>query len=141
MFKWWPLKKRRRPRVARFEIMCRVVARRDRHPLRRKTCILGQTYASSGESPRKYRKVYDAYGENLESLLPTKDTWLLNKAVFRRLFKELKYKTKIFCFGNEDFSYMAYACVRESTRAQDIGMTCDHSCGNVYVVAQCVCNY
>ena len=80
--------------------------------------------------------MYDAYGENPESLLTTKDTWLLNKAVFRRLSKELKYKTKIFCFGNEGFSYMAYVCVRELARAQDIGMTCR----NVYVVAQCVCN-
>ena len=35
---------------------------------------------------------------------------------------------------------MAYACVRESVRARDIGMTCEHSCGNAYVVAQCVCN-
>ena len=30
---------------------------------------------------------------------------------------------------------MAYACVR----AWDIGMTCEHSCGNAYVVAQLVC--
>ena len=34
---------------------------------------------------------------------------------------------------------MAYACVRESVRAWDIGMTCEHSCGNAYVVAQLVC--
>ena len=97
--------------------MCRVVTRRDRHSLRRKTCILGQTYASSGESPRKCQKVYDAYGETPESLLPTKDAWILNKTVFWRLFKVLKYKTKIFCFGNESFSRMAHACVRELVRA------------------------
>ena len=30
VFKWWALKKGRRPRVARFEILCQVVARRDR---------------------------------------------------------------------------------------------------------------
>ena len=35
---------------------------------------------------------------------------------------------------------MAYACVRESVRARDIGMTCEHSCRNAYVVAHCVCN-
>ena len=35
---------------------------------------------------------------------------------------------------------MAYACVRKSMRAQDIGMTCENSCRNAYVVAQCVCN-
>ena len=84
--------------------------------------------------------MYDACDETPESSLPTKDTWILNKAVFRRLSKELKYKTKIFCFGNEGFSYMAYACVRESVMARDIGMTCEHSCRNEYVVAQCVCN-
>ena len=58
---------------------------------------------------------------------------------------KLNYKTKIFCFGikifwNKDFSHMAYACVRKSVRARDIGMTCEHSCRNAYVVAQCVCN-
>ena len=84
--------------------------------------------------------MYDACSETLESLLPAKDIWLLNKAVFQRLFKELKNKTKIFCFGNEGFSYMAYAYVRESVRARDIGMTCEHSCRNAYVIAQCVCN-
>ena len=84
--------------------------------------------------------MYDAYGETLESSLPIKDTWLLNKAIFRRLSKELKYKTKIFCFGNECFSHMVYACVRESVKAWDIGMTCEHSYRNAYVVAQCVCN-
>ena len=35
---------------------------------------------------------------------------------------ELKSKTKIFCFGNEGFSYMTCACVRESVRARDISM-------------------
>ena len=35
---------------------------------------------------------------------------------------------------------MAYACVRELVRARDIGMTCEHSCINVYVATQCVCN-
>ena len=73
-FKWWALKKGQRPRVTWFEIMCQVVARRDRHPLRGKTCILGQTYASDDESQRKCRKVYDACGESLETLLPTKGT-------------------------------------------------------------------
>ena len=34
---------------------------------------------------------------------------------------------------------MAYACVRESVRAWDIGMTCEYSCRNAYVIAQCVC--
>ena len=34
---------------------------------------------------------------------------------------------------------MAYACVRESVRARDIGMICEHLCRNVYVIAQCVC--
>ena len=34
---------------------------------------------------------------------------------------------------------MAYVCVRESVRAQDIGMTCEHSCRNVCVITQCVC--
>ena len=29
---------------------------------------------------------------------------------------------------------MAYACVRELVRAWDIGMTCEHSCRNAYVV-------
>ena len=32
-------------------------------------------------------------------------------------------RNKIFCFGNEGFSYMTSACVRESVRARDIGMT------------------
>ena len=32
VFKWWALKNGRRPRVARFEIMCQEVTRRDRHP-------------------------------------------------------------------------------------------------------------
>ena len=85
--------------------------------------------------------MYDTCGETPESTLPTKDTWLLNKAVFWRLSKELKYKTKIFCFGNEGFSYMVCANMRESVRDRDIGMTCDHSCRNAYVVAQCVCNH
>ena len=115
--------------------MCRVVARRDRHPFRGKACIIGQTYASSGESPRKCRKVYDSYGETPKISLPTKDTWLLNKAVFQRLSKELKYKTKIFCFENEGFSHMAYACVKELVRARDIGMTCEHLCRNAYAFA------
>ena len=35
---------------------------------------------------------------------------------------------------------MAYACVRRLVRAQDIGMTYEHSCRNAYVAAQCVCN-
>ena len=35
---------------------------------------------------------------------------------------------------------MAYACVRESVRARNICMTCEHSCRNVYVIAQCVVN-
>ena len=34
---------------------------------------------------------------------------------------------------------MSYACVRESMRARDIDMTCEHSCRNAYVIAQCVC--
>ena len=29
---------------------------------------------------------------------------------------ELKNKTKIFCFGNEGFSYMTCSCVRASVR-------------------------
>ena len=33
------------------------------------------------------------------------------------------------------FSYMANACVRESMRARDIGMTCEHSCRNACVIA------
>ena len=84
--------------------------------------------------------MYDACDESPESSLPTKDTCLLNKAVFRRLSKELKYKTKIFCFGNESFSCMEYACVRELVRTRDIGMKCEHSCRNAFVVAKCVCN-
>ena len=32
------------------------------------------------------------------------------------------------------------SCVRESVRAQDIGITCEHLCRNAYVVIQCVCN-
>ena len=81
-------------------------------------------------------------------LLPTKDTWLLNKAIYWRLSNELNYKTKIFCFGMKVFSYMAYACVRESVRARDIGMTCEHSCRmymlflNVFVKVEswhCMC--
>ena len=84
--------------------------------------------------------MYDACGETPESLFSTKDTWILNKAVFQRLSKELRYKTKIFCFGNESFSRMVYARVRESVRARDIGMTSEHSCRNGYVVAQCACN-
>ena len=35
---------------------------------------------------------------------------------------------------------MTCACVRESVRAQDIGITCEHSCRSAYVVVQCVCN-
>ena len=35
---------------------------------------------------------------------------------------------------------MAHTCVRELVMAQDIGMTCGHSCRNAYVVSQCVCN-
>ena len=31
---------------------------------------------------------------------------------------------------------MAYACVRESVRGRDIGMTCEHSCRHAYVVPQ-----
>ena len=58
----------------------------------------------------------------LKARYPQK-TWILNKAAFLRLSKELKYKTKIFCFGNEGFSYMTCAYVRESVRARDIGMT------------------
>ena len=38
------------------------------------------------------------------------------------------------------FSYMMCACVRKSVMAPDIGMTCEHSCRNAYIVAQCVCN-
>ena len=34
---------------------------------------------------------------------------------------------------------MAYACVRDSMRARDISMTCEHSCRNAYVVVQRVC--
>ena len=33
---------------------------------------------------------------------------------------------------------MAYACAKESVRARDIAMTCEHSCRNIYVIAQCV---
>ena len=33
---------------------------------------------------------------------------------------------------------MAYTCVTESVRARDIGMTCELSCRNVYVISQCV---
>ena len=51
----------------------------------------------------------------------------------------LNYKTKIFCFEMKVFSSMTYACVRESVRAQDIGMTCEHSIRNIYVIRQCVC--
>ena len=81
--------------------------------------------------------MYDACGETPECLLPTKDTWLLNKSVFRRRSKELKYKTKkSFVLEMKVFSYMMCACVRESVRARDIGMTCK----NAYVVAQCVYN-
>ena len=35
---------------------------------------------------------------------------------------------------------MTCARVMESERARDISMTCEHSCRNAYVVAQCVCN-
>ena len=71
---------------------------------------------------------------------PQKTHGFCIKRFFRRLSEELKYKTKIFCFVNEGFSYMTCACVRELVRARDISMTCDHSCRNAYVVAQCVCN-
>ena len=33
---------------------------------------------------------------------------------------------------------LTYACVKESVRARDIGMTCEHSYRNAYVVSQCV---
>ena len=49
------------------------------------------------------------------------------------------YKTKIFCLSIKVFSYMAYVCVRELGRARDIGMTCEHSCRNIYVIGQCFC--
>ena len=84
--------------------------------------------------------MYDACNETPESSLPTRDTWVLNKAIFWRLSKELKYKTKLFYFGNEGSSCMTCACVRELVKARDIGITCEHSCRNAYVVAQCVCN-
>ena len=51
----------------------------------------------------------------------------------------LNYKTEIFCFAMKVFSYMAYACVMESMRARDMGMTHEHSCRNIYVIGQCVC--
>ena len=36
-------------------------------------------------------------------------------------------KTKTFCFENNVFSYLAYACMRESERAQDVGKGESHS--------------
>ena len=44
------------------------------------------------------------------------------------------YKTKIFCFDIKVFLNMAYACVRESMRARNIGITCEHSCRIIYVI-------
>ena len=35
--------------------------------------------------------------------------------------------TKTFCFENSVFSHLAYECVRESVRAQDVGMGVLHS--------------
>ena len=36
-------------------------------------------------------------------------------------------RTKTFCFENSVFSHLAYACVRESVRARDVGMSVLHS--------------
>ena len=33
---------------------------------------------------------------------------------------------------------MMCACMGELVRARDIGITCEHSCRNAYVVSQCV---
>ena len=35
-------------------------------------------------------------------------------------------RTKAFCFENSVFSHLAYACVRESVRARDVGMSALH---------------
>ena len=39
---------------------------------------------------------------------------------YRRLTNEFS-KTKIFCLGNNFFSYMVSACVRESVRTRGMG--------------------
>ena len=91
-------------------IMCRVVTRRDKHPLRWKACILGKTYVSNGESLRKCHKAHDDYGETSKSSLPTAHTWILNKAVYQRLSNELNYKTKIFCFAMTVFIHGICIC-------------------------------
>ena len=59
----------------------------------------------------------------------------LSNGFFYLTFVQWVSKTKkIFCFENRFFfSYMVNACVRESVRTQDMGMTCRHSCRNVYV--------
>ena len=40
---------------------------------------------------------------------------------FNRRFVQWVLKTKIFCFENSFFSYMANACMRESVRTRDNG--------------------
>ena len=56
--------------------------------------------------------------------------------LYRRLINEFS-KTKIFCFENSFFSYMASAYVRESVRTRGMGhgawgMACRHSSRNVH---------
>ena len=36
-------------------------------------------------------------------------------------------RTKTFCFENSVFLHLAYACVRKSVRARDVGMSVLHS--------------
>ena len=36
-------------------------------------------------------------------------------------------RTKTFCFENSVFSHLAYACVKESVRARDVGKGESHS--------------
>ena len=40
---------------------------------------------------------------------------------FYRKSNNVFLRTKTFCFENSVFSYLAYACLRESKRARDVG--------------------
>ena len=46
----------------------------------------------------------------MKSSLPTKDTWILNKAIYRRLSNEFNSKTKIFCVEMEVFIHGICMC-------------------------------
>ena len=46
---------------------------------------------------------------------------------FYRKSNNVFSRTKTFCFENSVFSHLAYACVRESERARDVGKGESHS--------------